>query len=184
MRGDGRNLPQHQGDGFWKQLRGGPLLNSLPSHSYAVEDLAPHKERKKLHPGSSRQPWATSREERRDGKRNLKLWEQDLLWLPPEPVDCSPLFKSGFHSYMHLPMDGSCGARAANGAGLRGSGEKAESNGDRCSVYCLCKTGNRAENVSQQLEGIPCLSTRHIGPVMYVHSFSKLTGRLCVLVTR
>lgn len=75
-------------------------------------------------------------------------------------------------------MDGSCGARPANGAGLRGSDEKAESNGDRCSVYCLCKTGNWAENVNQQLEGIPCLSTRDIGPVVYVHSFMKLTGRL------
>lgn len=66
----------------------------------------------------------------------------------------------------------------ANGAGLRGSDEKAESNGHRCSVYCLCKTGNRAENVNQQLEGIPCLSPRDIGPVVYVHSFVQLTGRL------
>lgn len=75
-------------------------------------------------------------------------------------------------------MDGSCGARPANGAGLRGSDEKAETNGDSCSVYCLCKTGNQEKNVNQQLDGIPCLSTRDIGPVVYMLSFIKLTGRL------
>lgn len=89
-------------------------------------------------------------------------------------VGCSPLFTSGVDSYIrYFPVLSPAGAHPANGTGLRGSDEKSGTNWDRCSVYCLCETGNSKESVNQQLGGILLLSARDLNAIMYIHSFLR-----------